>query len=81
MFPAFRLQEKMQKITLGEKQWTKINERIEVSRYRQDFMNAHNGVAPQKGFVMGSLLPRLNINIPERQYLCPDEIDKMKGII
>ena len=30
MFPAFRLQEKMQKITLGEKQWTKINERIEA---------------------------------------------------
>ncbi len=81
MFPAFRLQEKMQKMTLGEKQWTKINERIKVSRYRQDFMNAHNGVEPRKsGMVRTVILPRLKINIPETQYLCPDEIDQIKKV-
>jgi Ca2+-binding EF-hand superfamily protein len=80
MFPAFRLQEKMQRITLGEKQWTKINERIELSRYRQNFMNSHNGVEPPKGYVRKKLLPRLNINLSDPQYLCPDDIDKMKRI-
>jgi hypothetical protein len=80
MFPAFRLQEKIQKMTLGEKQWTKINERIEVSRYRQDFMNAHNGLEPLKSMVRTVILPRLRIKLPETQYLCPNEIDRMKRI-
>lgn len=77
MFPAFRLQEKMQTITLGEKQWTRINERIEVSRYRRNFMNAHNGVEPSKGLIGKTILPRLGM---EQKYLCPDEVDKMKRI-
>ena len=80
MFPAFRLQEKMQRITLGEKQWTKINERIQISRYRIDFMNAHNGAEPPKGLIENRIFPRLKVNTSERQYLCPDEIDKMKRI-
>lgn len=80
MFPAFRLQQKMQKITLGEKIWTKINERIEVSRYRQDFMDAHNGVEPQRGLIRQVILPRLKINLPEIKYVCPEEVDQMKRI-
>ena len=32
LFPAFRLQEKMQKMTLGERTWVKINEKIQEGR-------------------------------------------------
>ena len=82
MFPAFRLQEKMQKITLGEKQWTKIIEKIELSRHRQVFLNMNGGggadKSKYKGVLRRVILPRLNIDIPQRRYLCIDDIDKIK---
>ena len=80
MFPAFRLQEKMQKLTLGEYQWTKINEKIERSRHRKNFMDTHDGVEPFKGILEDKILPRLKINLPESQYVVPDDVDKLKRI-
>lgn len=82
MFPAFRLQEKMQQLTLGEHQWTKINENIERSRHQQQQVlktNVH--IEPNKGILEKKILPRLKINMPEKQHIIiPEDVDKMKRI-
>ncbi len=80
MFPAFRLQEKMQKLTLGEQQWIKINEKIERSRHRYDFMKTHHGAEPFQGILEERILPRLNINLPHKRYVIPEDVNKMKRI-
>jgi len=42
LFPAFRLQEKMQKMTLGERTWVKINEKIQEGRRRHEHVRYNN---------------------------------------
>jgi len=46
MFPAFRLQDKMQKHTLGEKGWVKLHTRRHAIENLRAYMSAHLGALP-----------------------------------
>lgn len=46
LFPAFRLQDRMMKKTLGEKSWVKVHENIEKERKIREYMEAHGGQRP-----------------------------------
>jgi hypothetical protein len=52
LFPAFRLQDRMMKKTLGEKAWVKVHEGINRQRKIQEYMDAHGGQKPPDGFTM-----------------------------
>ena len=43
LFPAFRLQDVMQKKSLGERAWLKINEKYSLNQQREAYRKAHNG--------------------------------------
>lgn len=46
LFPAFRLQDRMQKITLGEKTWTRINEAIAEATFVNEYEKNNGGQTP-----------------------------------
>jgi len=73
LFPIFRLQEKMQRITLGEKRWIEVNQRIEMGRSRRLYMDTHDGDEPRP---RKTLLPRM-MKLPPLAP-DPDRIDAMK---
>ena len=50
LFPAFRLQQRMQMITLGEKTWVRINESIAEAMTIRDYMESHKGAKPYLPF-------------------------------
>eukprot|EP00979_Chaetoceros_neogracilis_P016310 scaffold7697_cov264-Chaetoceros_neogracile.AAC.2 len=56
LFPIFRLQEKMQKLTLGDKDWIGIRRRVEKGRCRQVYKDMH-GVEPK--ILKKRALPRM----------------------
>ena len=59
LFPAFRLQQQMQKITLGEMNWIRINESIAKASFLQDYMNDHGGFQPYssiRSIITGKIL-------------------------
>jgi len=62
MFPAFRLQDTMQRGSLGEKAWLKIIENYNLEKKRDEYRRTHNGALPpdppMKVF-MRSMLPCL----------------------
>jgi hypothetical protein len=45
-FPAFRLQDRMQRVTLGESAWLKIHEYILKTKRIQEYMDSHGGQKP-----------------------------------
>lgn len=45
-FPAFRLQDRMQRATLGEKRWVKVHEFVAKKRYFEHYAKTHGGNAP-----------------------------------
>ena len=51
LFPAFRLQDRMMKSTLGEKSWVKVHESINRQRKIQEYMDAHGGQRPPDSFL------------------------------
>jgi len=78
LFPAFRMQEKMQKMTLGERTWVKINEKIQVGRRRRDHMQYYSEIGKRKS-IREHLFPRIGITASdEPHYLCPDKVDALK---
>jgi Ca2+-binding EF-hand superfamily protein len=46
LFPAFRLQDRMQKATLGEKRWLRIHKRLFKKRQVEEYRNTHGGDFP-----------------------------------
>eukprot|EP00592_Proboscia_alata_P023073 CAMPEP_0194406494 /NCGR_PEP_ID=MMETSP0176-20130528/4687_1 /TAXON_ID=216777 /ORGANISM="Proboscia alata, Strain PI-D3" /LENGTH=306 /DNA_ID=CAMNT_0039205731 /DNA_START=142 /DNA_END=1062 /DNA_ORIENTATION=- len=48
LFPAFRLQDRMQKLTLGAKTWTKIHENIEKAVRLKKYIDKHSGMKPRQ---------------------------------
>lgn len=46
LFPAFRLQDMMQRNTLGENTWLKVIEQYQESRRIEEYKNSHGGRAP-----------------------------------
>ena len=50
LFPAFRLQDNMQKGTLGQKGWVKVARRINKAKYIAEYMKMHGGEVPQEPF-------------------------------
>jgi len=46
LFPAFRLQQRMQILTLGEKTWMRINESIAESIALKNYIKSHEGRRP-----------------------------------
>jgi Ca2+-binding EF-hand superfamily protein len=50
LFPAFRLQDNMQKATLGQQGWVKIARRINKAKYIAEYMKMHGGEIPQEPF-------------------------------
>lgn len=53
MFPAYRLQDRMQKATLGERSWLKIIETVNRHRKTAEYMATHNGQKPPVGCFEG----------------------------
>ena len=56
LFPIFRLQEKMQKLTLGERDWIGIHQRVGLGKNRQVYKDIH-GVEPKR--LKKRALPRI----------------------
>ena len=50
LFPAFRLQDNMQKATLGEDGWAKVGRRVFKANYIAEYMKVHGGEMPQESF-------------------------------
>lgn len=67
LFPVFRLQEKIQNITLGQRNWVEINKRVERGRQRQ---RTHELNIPHRTFLRGNKLPAI--------YPDPERIDALK---
>ena len=66
LFPAFRLQNKMQQITLGERAWVKINERIEMTRKKYEYRE-HDRFRK-------TILPKFGVE----HNICPERVDAFK---
>lgn len=46
LFPAFRLQDRMQRSTLGEKRWTKVHRALHKKQRVEEYRNTHGGDFP-----------------------------------
>ena len=44
LFPAFRLQDRMQRVTLGQYAWVDIHKSIQKTKHIQEYMDAHGNV-------------------------------------
>ena len=53
LYPAFKLQDKMQRLTLGEKEWRSINEAVTRCKRDMEYREKHNGRPMPEGFVRG----------------------------
>ena len=51
LFPAFRLQDRIQKVTLGEKGWVAVAKRCAKAKYILEYMSLHGGDVPPEGFM------------------------------
>ncbi len=51
LFPAFRLQDRMMKKTLGEREWVRVHENINREKKIREYMEAHGGQRPPDSFV------------------------------
>jgi Ca2+-binding EF-hand superfamily protein len=50
LFPAFRLQDRIQKVTLGEGGWVSVAKRCAKSKYILEYMRLHGGDPPPESF-------------------------------
>ena len=55
LYPAFKLQDKMQRLTLGEKEWNSINKAVVRCSRDQEYRETHNGRPMPEGMVRGFL--------------------------
>jgi len=51
MFPVFKLQDRIQKVTLGEKGWVGVMARIARAKFIREYMTLHGGMAPPESGV------------------------------
>ena len=51
LFPAFRLQDRIQKVTLGEVGWVSVAKRCAKSKYILEYMKLHGGDPPPESFI------------------------------
>lgn len=72
LFPAFRLQNRMQKVTLGEKAWARILEAAAEAAAVQNYMNTHGGMKPDipfikkvKGYAMQKFGRSLHVSVSD----------------
>lgn len=75
LFPVFRMQEKMQRITLGEREWVHIYQKIEEGRSKRLYENTHGGAEPSH--------PKRRLILPglskvQTRCLDPEKVDAMK---
>ncbi len=87
LFPAFRLQQKLQKFTLGEKTWVKIFENLERSRRRKEKIRMTTSIhntqqnSERKKGLRNTILPKIVLtsnpqsNIPS---FTPEKLEKIK---
>ena len=82
LFPIFRLQQKMQRLTLGERDWVEIHQRVEMGRNNQPVSrNIHDvGVEPinTRTVKRRAISTRRTTRLPPLTGLNPDKIDAMK---
>jgi Ca2+-binding EF-hand superfamily protein len=50
LFPIFRLQDALQKYTLGEKRWTQIAKEVQRQKAIEEYRRTHGGRAPPQSF-------------------------------
>ena len=48
-YPAFRLQDGMQRATLGEKKWVQVHEFMKKKRQIEEYRSRHGGATPPLG--------------------------------
>lgn len=68
LFPCFRLQDRMQKSTLGEKHWYKLHRRLYERLKLENYQRKHNGALPALG-VVGSI--RKFLGLDDRDLYVP----------
>lgn len=76
MFPAFRMQDKMQKYTLGEKGWVRIHARKFAIQNLRAYMSAHLGALPPESF--GTKISNLLTGTPGVRSLSKSILDQAK---
>ena len=72
LFPAFRMQDRMQKSTLGEYKWAAIAKKRERERYIEEYKRTHDGALPPDPFCKRVYK---KIFRPGAKYLEEDEED------
>ena len=83
LFPIFRLQEKMQRLTLGVRDWVGINRKVEMGRKKNQPVsrNIHDvGVEPIDARTVNrrAISTRMTTRLPPLTGLNPEKIDAMK---
>jgi hypothetical protein len=51
LFPAFRLQDRIQKVTLGDKGWVDVAKRVAKCKYIMEYSKLHGGDLPPVSFM------------------------------
>ena len=78
LWPAYRLQESMQNVTLGESTWVRIHERVQQCRRERDFM----GIPSKNSLSFTPTLPSLLGKRTKEECITPNvdlaRIDAMK---
>jgi Ca2+-binding EF-hand superfamily protein len=81
LFPAFRLQDNMQKATLGAEGWTKVGRRVFKANYIAEYMKVHGGEVPQETFfkkLSNCFQPTIEVQMAHR-ITQQGEFDDSKG--
>jgi Ca2+-binding EF-hand superfamily protein len=79
IWPAFRLQENMQNITLGENAWVRVYERVQHCRHLKDFDDMGMPASFGNKRLIPSLPPIFSKRKKEdRHDVCLDRLDAMK---
>ena len=85
LFPAFRLQQKLQKFTLGEKVWVKIFENLERSKRRKEKMAKNSDDTSQtverKKGLRQTILPKIVLTSNSGNSVpsyTPEKLEKIK---
>ena len=75
LFPAFQLQDTMQKHSLGETNWVKIQEKYASYRALEEFKANHNGRAPVETATQTFMKNISSIFTPSRTTKVGDVLD------
>ena len=76
LFPAFQLQDRIQRCTLGSKGWVVIQKRVAKSKYLIEYMRLHGGELPPESFFskLGRCFAqKAEVKLAMRQQMNDDE--------